>query len=130
MKFDMLVDLGDGRQWTETYNFPVKTIKGATKHAQRLIDDYNAVEKRRFGVAATCRTLISVDFAKEAAQVSNITKDTEDDTCQDCHNALQCLEWARNGYKAKCDNWDYFKKNYASGFKKIIGDETEAGAGE
>ena len=57
--------------------------------------------------------------------VSECTTKIEDDTCQDCHNALQCLEWARNGYKAKCINWGYFKRHYVNGNKKIIGDGEE-----
>lgn len=46
-----------------------------------------------------------------------------DDTCQQCHNALQCLVWSREGIKAKCTHWNYFKQHYASGNKKIIGAE-------
>ena len=50
--------------------------------------------------------------------------------CQECHNALLCLEWAKNGCKAICINWDYFKKNYVNGNKKIIGDEQDSGSCE
>lgn len=79
-----------------------------------------------FGPAYRCYECKSVvRFSEE-----NIRVDTKDDMCQPCHNALQCLEWARNGYKAKCPQWDYFKQHYASGNKKIVGDETEVGAGE
>lgn len=66
MKFDILTDCGNGYRIKETYNFPVKTIKGATKHAQKMLDDFNLEEKRRYGDTAVCRTLISVDFAKES----------------------------------------------------------------
>lgn len=77
-----------------------------------------------------CGTYLQVGWkycpncGKETVQVN------KDDMCQPCHNALQCLEWAKTGYKAKCVNWDYFKQQYASGNKKIVGDETEAGAGD
>lgn len=47
----------------------------------------------------------------------------EDDQCQQCHNALQCLVWAKDGLKAKCAHWSYFEQCYASGNKKIIGAE-------
>lgn len=46
-----------------------------------------------------------------------------DDPCQPCHNSLQCLVWAEDGIKAKCNHAGYFKKHYASGDKKIIGAE-------
>lgn len=54
-----------------------------------------------------------------------------EDICQVCHNSLVCLDWAKEGMKAKCDHWSYFKKNYVNGDKKIIGaeilDELERG---
>lgn len=50
-------------------------------------------------------------------------KTEPEDPCQPCHNALQCLEWAKAGMKAKCIHARYFKKHYASGRKKIIGAE-------
>lgn len=45
------------------------------------------------------------------------------DKCQECHNALVCLCWAKDGIKAKCTQADYFEKHYASGEKKIVGAE-------
>lgn len=44
----------------------------------------------------------------------------EDDQCQPCHNALQCLVWADEGMKAECDNWGYFEQNYVNGPKRDI----------
>lgn len=46
-----------------------------------------------------------------------------DDQCQLCHNSLVCLDWAKEGLKAKCNHWGYFKKHYVNGDKKIIGAE-------
>lgn len=46
--------------------------------------------------------------------------DSEDDQCQLCHNALQCLVWAQDGLEAQCDNWGYFKHNYINGSKREI----------
>ncbi len=46
-----------------------------------------------------------------------------DDQCQLCHNLLVCLDWDKEGLKAKCDHWGYFKKHYINGDKKIIADE-------
>ena len=48
---------------------------------------------------------------------------TESDVCQECHNALVCLAWAKDGIKAKCEHANYFKKHYVSGKEKIIGAE-------
>jgi hypothetical protein len=50
-------------------------------------------------------------------------EDSEDDQCQPCHNALQCLAWSQEGFKTRCNRWNYFKKHYANGNKKIIGAE-------
>lgn len=45
------------------------------------------------------------------------------DKCQECHNALVCLAWAKDGIRAKCAYADYFAKHYVYGKEKIIGTE-------
>lgn len=45
------------------------------------------------------------------------------DKCQECHNALVCLAWAKDGIRAKCAYADYFAKHYVHGKEKIIGAE-------
>lgn len=65
MKFTMSVKTDIGSEFDETYDFPVKTIKGATKYAQAMVDKFNEVEELRYKDRASCRILVSVDFAKE-----------------------------------------------------------------
>lgn len=45
------------------------------------------------------------------------------DPCEACHNALQCLVWAKKKWKAECDNWGYFEQNYVNGPKREILDD-------
>lgn len=66
MKFKMIVKSRSGMVFDEIYNFPVKTIKGATKHAQQMIDDFNIEERRRYGKDIGDRILIGVTFAEKA----------------------------------------------------------------
>lgn len=61
--------------------------------------------------------------AAEINKLRDIEKEDDDDPCQPCHNALCCLQASQNGARAKCIHWDYFKRYYASGLKKIIGDD-------
>lgn len=65
MKFTMRVKTSSGYEFDETYNFPVKTISGAIKHAQNMLHEFNAVETSRYGDNASNRILISVKFAEE-----------------------------------------------------------------
>jgi len=44
----------------------------------------------------------------------------KEDDCYDCHNCLLCLEWAKEGAKANCKNWNYFKKHYVNGSKRSL----------
>jgi hypothetical protein len=44
----------------------------------------------------------------------------QEDKCEPCPNALQCLVWAGEGSQAKCDNWEYFKRDYVNGPKRKI----------
>ncbi len=43
-----------------------------------------------------------------------------EDPCEVCHNALQCLVWAKKKWKAECDHWGYFEQNYVNGPKRAI----------
>lgn len=65
MKFVMRIKTSRGMEFNEAYDFPVKTIKGATKHAQKMLDEFNALEKSRYGDTIPDRTLISIKFAEE-----------------------------------------------------------------
>lgn len=95
--------------------------------------DYPTCNVKAYVICSNCDVEMSQrgNVKDSGNLLSNIVKmwnrrsgdNGEDDQCQSCHNALQCLVWSQERTKAKCAHWNYFKEHYASGNKKIIGAE-------
>lgn len=64
VKFDVTVRSGINPNitWIETYSFPTKSIPKAKELSQTIINDFNTVERNRYGDEVGDRTIVGVEF--------------------------------------------------------------------